>query len=761
MISRVYMENWKSHHETEMAFSGGVNVLIGEMGAGKSSVLEAICFALYGTTPALTSRTVTLDQLIRRAPSPADQAVVEVDIQLDGSTYTVRREVERGRGTTTSEFREDGELLVAPQAGEVTEAVEDLLNIDYSLFSRAVYSEQNQLDYFLTLRAGEREEKIDELLALDRFETARSTLVSLINRLEGRRDDRQEEVQQLEEALDEAAVDAVADRVAEAEDTIQELREEKQQVEEGLDEAREELERLEEEQSEAEEMRERRTALATRIDSLEERITDLAEDAGQFTALDADELASRREELEAEQDRLEEAEEQITALDNEISALADRRDDLQDQKQELQEKQEEASRLEEVEQQLEEEQAALEEKRSERERLSGRLDDVEDTLAQLAAAGETCPTCGQDLDEEHRVQVLQENRAAKEDIEEQLASLDDEIQDRAEAVDDLQAERDELVELKGASDRLEDVAEELAEVTQELQEKQDDRAAVRDTYDPDREDEIQAALERLNAAERVMELREELQDREQELEQLEEDIRETGFDEDELEAAREQVNELATRQEVLESKIENTETVLEERQQRLSELQEMQDRVDRYEESVAAYRQKIDIMEDLRHAVETTQVQLREEFVGAVNDVMADVWDRVYPYQTYQGIRLNAAEGYALELMDEEGNWIGVEGEVSGGERHSAALTLRIALSLVLSPSWQVLMLDEPTHNLDATAIDDLADTLRTRVADIIDQLFLITHEERLETAATGDLYTLSAADSSSRLTTVQHAAEG
>ncbi|MFB6265976.1 MAG: hypothetical protein ABEI07_02720, partial [Candidatus Nanohaloarchaea archaeon] len=80
----------------------------------------------------------------------------------------------------------------------------------------------------------------------------------------------------------------------------------------------------------------------------------------------------------------------------------------------------------------------------------------------------------------------------------------------------------------------------------------------------------------------------------------------------------------------------------------------------------------------------------------------------------------------------------------------------RIALSMVLSPGWQVLILDEPTHNLDATAIEDLADTLRTRVSDIVDQMFLITREKRLEHAATGDLYELSRDEEGAGLTEVQ-----
>ncbi len=759
MITRVYLKNWKSHHETELEFSSGVNVLIGEMGAGKSSVLDAICFALYGTTPALKSRTVTLDELIRRTPSPASEAVVEVDLRHDGATYTVRREVERDRGTTTSELRKDGELQVAPQASEVTDAVADLLGIDYGLFSRAIYSEQNQLDYFLELRAGEREEKIDELLALDRFETARSTLVSLVNRLEDRKEDRQEELEQLEDSLDDAGIEELEEQVSAAEETVAELESEHNDVTGTLADRRDELEELEEQRDEVEEMKERQTALETRIETLAERIADHTEAAGGFAELDADELAAKKEELEDELADLGEQEDRIETLENEITALEDRRDELEEEREELAEKQEEASALDDIEQDLEGVEAELEEKQSERERLTVQLNDVEETIAQLSGAADTCPTCGQQLTDDHRVQVLQDSKETKQELEDRIDALAGDISDLSDQVGELRDERDRLVELKGAIDRLDEVDEQLDEVEEELEEKQSLLDSAQDAYDADREQAIEDTLEQIEAAATAADLEKEKGEREDELDDLAEEIADTGFDAEKLDAVQDDVNELATRKEVLENKIDSTETVLEERRKRLSELQDMQDRLDEYREDVASYRQKIDVMEDLKHGLETTQTQLRERFVGSVNDVMEEVWDRVYPYQAYQRIRLNAAEGYALELMDAEGNWITVEGEVSGGERHAAALTLRIALSIVLSPSWQVLMLDEPTHNLDATAIDDLADTLRTRVADIVDQLFLITHEERLETAATGDLYTLSKREGSTGLTTVQPAA--
>ncbi|MFB6076521.1 MAG: hypothetical protein ABEK12_00125, partial [Candidatus Nanohaloarchaea archaeon] len=158
------------------------------------------------------------------------------------------------------ELRADGELVEAPQTTEVTAEVEDLIGLDYDLFARTIYSEQNELDYFLTLRAGERKRRIDELLNLDRFETARTSLVTVINRVEGRLDDRLDDLESLREGLDEAEMDDLQDRIDDLEATIDDLEAEHESVLDDLDAVRDRVDDLAETAEELDEMERRRTA---------------------------------------------------------------------------------------------------------------------------------------------------------------------------------------------------------------------------------------------------------------------------------------------------------------------------------------------------------------------------------------------------------------------------------------------------------------------------------------------------------------------
>ncbi len=52
-----------------------------------------------------------------------------------------------------------------------------------------------------------------------------------------------------------------------------------------------------------------------------------------------------------------------------------------------------------------------------------------------------------------------------------------------------------------------------------------------------------------------------------------------------------------------------------------------------------------------------------------------------------------------------------------------------------------MLVLDEPTANLDIQAIEILANVLRERITKLVEQCFLITHDEKLKEAVSGFCY--------------------
>ena len=145
--------------------------------------------------------------------------------------------------------------------------------------------------------------------------------------------------------------------------------------------------------------------------------------------------------------------------------------------------------------------------------------------------------------------------------------------------------------------------------------------------------------------------------------------------------------------------------------------------------------------------MDDVQIIVRKNFVEIINNVLGEVWGRLYPYGDYTGIRINIegdgrrAGDYVLQLRERRG-WVNVDGIASGGERTLAALALRIAFAKSLA-NLGILLLDEPTHNLDRNSIEKLVEVLSEGIPQVLDQVLLITHDEELEKAATGIAYKL------------------
>ncbi|MEM4719971.1 MAG: SMC family ATPase, partial [Candidatus Bilamarchaeaceae archaeon] len=182
MIKQITIKNWRSHENTQLTFGAGTNLLVGIMGSGKTSVLDAISFALFGTFPALERRQLKLEDIIRYN---ANETKVSLIFEWNGSEYKVDRKIEKknNRITSKADIYRDGSLLDSGSTA-VTEVIEEVLDMDYDLFTRAIYSEQNNIDYFLSLDPKKRKDEFDRILGLDRFEKARAATVSIANRLE-------------------------------------------------------------------------------------------------------------------------------------------------------------------------------------------------------------------------------------------------------------------------------------------------------------------------------------------------------------------------------------------------------------------------------------------------------------------------------------------------------------------------------------------------------------------------------------------------
>jgi exonuclease SbcC len=155
---------------TVVDFAGAdLFALVGPTGAGKTSIIDALTFALYGSVPRLDDR---------RAVAPViSQNLTEARIRLDFSVgadaYTAVRVVRatKSGGATTKEARlQRGDEVLAGTAAEVTDAVAALLGLSYEHFTTCVSLPQGQFADFLHAEPRRRQDLLVRLLDLGLYE---------------------------------------------------------------------------------------------------------------------------------------------------------------------------------------------------------------------------------------------------------------------------------------------------------------------------------------------------------------------------------------------------------------------------------------------------------------------------------------------------------------------------------------------------------------------------------------------------------------
>ncbi len=144
--------------------------ITGPTGAGKSSLLDAMTWALYGEAPRVGRAT---RQLITHG---ARSMAVLFEFSARGQRYRVSRQAPGSIGTRLERQRADGEWEpLADRAREVTSRVTGLLGLDFATFTKTVLLPQGAFDEFLRGDEPQRRDILSRLLGLGRYEEAGRT----------------------------------------------------------------------------------------------------------------------------------------------------------------------------------------------------------------------------------------------------------------------------------------------------------------------------------------------------------------------------------------------------------------------------------------------------------------------------------------------------------------------------------------------------------------------------------------------------------
>ncbi|GAB4537962.1 MAG: SMC family ATPase [Pleurocapsa sp.] len=193
------LKNFLSYREATLNFRGLHTACIcGANGAGKSSLLEAITWVIWGK-----SRTATEDDLIHGG---AKNVRVDFEFICHNQTYKIIRSRPRGRSSSL-------EFQVETQAGNFRSitakglrATQDeiiaCLKLDYDTFVNSAYLRQGRADEFMLRRPSERKQILADLLKLDRYEALAAQAKDLAKEYKGKIEQLKQNLEPIEREID-------------------------------------------------------------------------------------------------------------------------------------------------------------------------------------------------------------------------------------------------------------------------------------------------------------------------------------------------------------------------------------------------------------------------------------------------------------------------------------------------------------------------------------------------------------------------------
>lgn len=285
----------------------GINIacLSGENGAGKSALLDAITWALWGE-----ARLKSDDDLIALG---AHEMEVELVFLLDGQDYRVIRKRSKGkRGQSWLDFQVQHNggwrALSGATLRETQQVIVETLRMGFETFTNSAFLRQGHADEFTRKEPARRKQVLAEILGLNVYENLEAAAKERAKKLDGQVKVLEGQIVELERQAEQREFHV--QKVAAAQAHLERLTTQVVDAEADLAEATERVQTLEQVRLQRDEGRARHARLRTERDELAARVAELREniDAAQH-------VLARREEIAEGLAALTAAEAQIERLE--------------------------------------------------------------------------------------------------------------------------------------------------------------------------------------------------------------------------------------------------------------------------------------------------------------------------------------------------------------------------------------------------------------------------------------------------------------
>jgi exonuclease SbcC len=668
-IEIIQLENIRSHVKSTVPFAKGFNCLVGGLGCGKSSVLYAIDFALFGEPLGRS-----YDYLLRES---SDNGKVTLQFVQNGKSYKILRGLKRrgkGIGQDFDELKllQDESLIASVKAEAVAEQLKTITGLDKELFREIVWVRQEHLKELLDARPRERQKRLDELFGLADYEKAWSNLAGYQREYEGERRayEKDPDVVGMEKLNNEYTRTAEEFSLIEIE--LQDMAKKLDESKKALEEADLKLKKLEEVKALTEELKRKEAQTQANLTNVEDASASLAEKI-EGKKIAVENLKQRLSTMETQIESYKAEFKEIGILpDQPIEALRQYIIAFDDQITSLKGEQE----------------ATLRNMQTDKKRISS------------LSAENRCPLCLQPLTAEYKNNLMQRIQEENNERQKTTSQLHNDIKELQQiknkanaAFSNLQMLAPRIEELKT---RINEESQTLAEISKEFEEKQRLENKLR----------IQLETARTEIGK---------------------------FDMSKLEAANAQREQAFRQYYLLESELRTKENRKKDLIKRLDEMKERIDQAQQKIERMEKIVKVVDIIGGIRNAYRSIQPKLRSEFVKVLRNFVQQVLDSLIggegplinvlideTYTPYVKSESNV-EREVSNLSGGERTLLAFAYRLGLGQLIMQSRT---------GHGLNMLLLDEPTESLgrEDGSIDRLAEAISRFKA--VEQIIAVTHSE-------------------------------
>jgi exonuclease SbcC len=189
LIKAIELVNFISHSRTLLTFNRGVTIFVGHNGSGKSSIIDAITFALYGQHTRKTNK-----NLVRRG---SDSSSLNLRFSVGSKEYNAYRQLGSNGQSQLVKFDQvlDSGNIVEKnvvfgerkQFGDsMSGEIAKTLGIDYKRLRVAAVVQQGELSSIIDSQPREFKELLNSLIGIDRLDNAYQTMYEVVGRFRER-----------------------------------------------------------------------------------------------------------------------------------------------------------------------------------------------------------------------------------------------------------------------------------------------------------------------------------------------------------------------------------------------------------------------------------------------------------------------------------------------------------------------------------------------------------------------------------------------